>query len=130
MVKRPPNGAHDYRRLRTLRPSIARPLGLQIAHLAGQRIVLDPRRRRWRHHVNLRSVAVLNDDNDAGLRLLPGTAAGVSKRLRSQMLPRDPRPEQQQLLEVEDTVQSIQSFALPTGLETGSADPIPGLVIG
>jgi hypothetical protein len=76
MVKRPPNGADDYRRLRTLRPSIARPLGLQIAPLAGQRFVLDHRRRRWRHHVNLRSVAVLNDDDEAGLRLLPGTAAG------------------------------------------------------
>jgi hypothetical protein len=57
--------------------AIARPLGLQIAHLAGQRIVLDHRRRRWRHHVNLRSVAVLNDDDEAGLRLLPVPRPGV-----------------------------------------------------
>jgi hypothetical protein len=29
-----------------------------------------------RHGLRLRSVAVLNDDDEAGLRLLPGTAAG------------------------------------------------------
>jgi hypothetical protein len=76
-----PNGADDYRRLRTLRPSIARPLGLQIAHLAGQRIMLDHRRRRWRTHVNLRSVAVLNDDDEPGLRQLVGCSVRVEAQL-------------------------------------------------
>jgi hypothetical protein len=53
---------------RIARLAVGRGAELQIAHLAGQRIGLDHRRRRWRHHVNLRSVAVLNDDDEAGRR--------------------------------------------------------------
>jgi|HubBroStandDraft_6_1064221.scaffolds.fasta_scaffold111905_5 hypothetical protein len=84
MVKRPPNGADDCCRLRTLRPSIARPLGLQIAHLAGQRIVLDHRRGRWRHHVKRRFgwICALNRVHNANSSSLRRDGRRIEAKVR------------------------------------------------